>query len=248
MLKRYRLLALILATGLASATVAPAMAISPSVVISADNDDEISDDETSDDVQAPKPRLGKKKRGPAVNDERELSLPPLVIRPPKKGEKLDREDDAEDDEDEDGEDEVLIRPTQKPKTQATPSPTASAASDASTGATTQIASKGSEKFVVAPPTSEVQTSVTEPKSSMDSPAAKTPAGANQSIDPVANVPIQLKNIAPNKKSPADVFVESATVGVAAMAVSAAALGAVALTRGARLRRQAKGEYLYETDN
>ena len=62
------------------------------------------------------------------------------------------------------------------------------------------------------------------------------------------MPVELSSLQPSKKTPADVFVESATVGVGAMAVGAMALGAVAVTRGAKSRREKTAEYLYSSEN
>lgn len=90
-----------------------------------------------------------------------------------------------------------------------------------------------------------------PKRSQDSialpPVVIKPKNSNQKMAP-ANLPVELGSLQPAKKTPADVFVESATVGVGAMAVGAAALGAVAITRGARARREKNAEYLYSSDN
>ena len=79
------------------------------------------------------------------------------------------------------------------------------------------------------------------------PVVIKPSTSNQNMAP-ANVPVELGTVQPAKKTPADVFVESATVGVGAMAVGAVALGAVAVTRGARARREKNAEYLYSSDN
>jgi hypothetical protein len=67
------------------------------------------------------------------------------------------------------------------------------------------------------------------------------------FDPNANKPIQMQNIHPNKKTPADVFIESAQIGVGAMAAGAAVLGVTAAVRGVRFRRQAKTDFIYEVD-
>jgi hypothetical protein len=67
------------------------------------------------------------------------------------------------------------------------------------------------------------------------------------FDPNANKPIQMQNINPNKKTPADVFIESAQIGVGAMAAGAAVLGVTAAVRGARFRRQAQTDFIYEVD-
>lgn len=60
-------------------------------------------------------------------------------------------------------------------------------------------------------------------------------------------PIELADLKPTKKTPADAFVESATVGVGVMAAGALALGAVAMTRGSKTKRDDKSDYLYGGD-
>jgi hypothetical protein len=57
----------------------------------------------------------------------------------------------------------------------------------------------------------------------------------------------VQNINPTKKTPADVFIESAQVGVGAMAAGAAILGVTAAVRGSRFRRQAKTDFIYEVE-
>lgn len=67
------------------------------------------------------------------------------------------------------------------------------------------------------------------------------------FDPNANKPIEMQNIHPTKKTPADVFIESAQIGVGAMAAGAAVLGVATAVRGSRLRRQAKTDFIYEVE-
>jgi hypothetical protein len=67
------------------------------------------------------------------------------------------------------------------------------------------------------------------------------------FDPNANMPIEMQNIHPTKKTPADVFIESAQIGVGAMAAGAAVLGVTAAVRGVRFRRQAKTDFIYEVE-
>lgn len=70
---------------------------------------------------------------------------------------------------------------------------------------------------------------------------------SSAFDPNANRPIEMRNIHPTKKTPADVFIESAQIGVGAMAAGAAVLGVTAAVRGSRLRRQTKTDFLYEVE-
>jgi hypothetical protein len=67
------------------------------------------------------------------------------------------------------------------------------------------------------------------------------------FDPNANQPIDMRNVNPSKKTPADVFIESAQIGVGAMAAGAAVLGVTAAVRGSRFRRQAKSDFIYEVE-
>jgi hypothetical protein len=68
------------------------------------------------------------------------------------------------------------------------------------------------------------------------------------FDPTANQPIQMNQIHPSSKTPADVFIQSAQVGVGAMAAGAAVLGVAAAVRGQRTRREAKTDFIYEVEN
>jgi hypothetical protein len=67
------------------------------------------------------------------------------------------------------------------------------------------------------------------------------------IDP-QNVPaVDVSGINPSAKTPADIFMESATIGLTAMGVGAIALGGVAGVRAIRLRKNPLGDYFYEAD-
>jgi hypothetical protein len=68
------------------------------------------------------------------------------------------------------------------------------------------------------------------------------------FDPNANQPIEMQNVHPSRKTPADVFIESAQIGVGAMAAGAAVLGITAAVRGSRSRREAKTDFIYEVEN
>jgi len=69
-----------------------------------------------------------------------------------------------------------------------------------------------------------------------------------SFDPEANAPIDVNNIHLTSKTPADVFLESAQIGIGAMAAGAALLGVAAAVRGVRFRRQANTDFIYEVEN
>jgi hypothetical protein len=68
------------------------------------------------------------------------------------------------------------------------------------------------------------------------------------FDPTANQPIQMQNVHPSSKTPADVFIQSAQIGVGAMAAGAAVLGIAAAARGQRSRRESKTDFIYEVEN
>ena len=97
--------------------------------------------------------------------------------------------------------------------------------------------------------------VSPPQGGRDVNATVPDAEGNQQViepnsaafDPNANQPIDMQNINPTKKTPADVFIESAQVGVGAMAAGAAILGVTAAVRGSRFRRQAKTDFIYEVE-
>lgn len=65
------------------------------------------------------------------------------------------------------------------------------------------------------------------------------------VDPVANVPIDPKQINPQSSTPADTFFQSASIGLGAMGVGAASLGVVAIRRSIRLRKDPKADFLYQ---
>ena len=97
--------------------------------------------------------------------------------------------------------------------------------------------------------------VSPPQGGQDVSASVPDADGNQQViepnsaafDPNANEPINVQTINPTKKTPADVFIESAQVGVGAMAAGAAILGVTAAVRGSRFRRQSKTDFIYEVE-
>jgi hypothetical protein len=64
-------------------------------------------------------------------------------------------------------------------------------------------------------------------------------------DPAGNVPVDPKSIKANQGSPADVFFNSATVGLGVMGAGALALGGFAVRRSIKLRKDPKADFLYE---
>ncbi len=64
-------------------------------------------------------------------------------------------------------------------------------------------------------------------------------------DPAGNVPVDPKSIKANQGTPADVFFNSATVGLGVMGAGALALGGFAVRRSIKLRKDPKADFLYE---
>ena len=108
--------------------------------------------------------------------------------------------------------------------------------------------EGSERpktdFKVSPPQGGQDVSTTVPDAEGNQQVIEPNSAA---FDPNANEPIKVENINPTKKTPADVFIESAQVGVGAMAAGAAILGVTAAVRGSRFRRQSKTDFIYEVE-
>jgi hypothetical protein len=100
------------------------------------------------------------------------------------------------------------------------------------------------KFTVAPPakSKHSKTQVPDKDGNLQVIEPKTSA-----VDPNANAPIQMDSVHPNAETPADVFMNSAKIGVGAMAVGAIALGATAAVRGARSKRESKTDFIYDVE-
>jgi len=91
--------------------------------------------------------------------------------------------------------------------------------------------------------------VVAPLNAGQNPAGSTAIGSHvQRIDPQAAPPVQVAGIQTSSKTPADLFTESATLGLAAMAVGALAFGGVAGVRAIRLRKQPNDDYFYDGTN
>lgn len=99
-----------------------------------------------------------------------------------------------------------------------------------------------QSFKVAPPGAGPAESVPDANGKPQVIEPKTSA-----FDPNANKPIELADVRVTKKSPADVFIESAQIGVGAMAAGAAVLGVTAAVRGVRFRRQENTDFIYEAE-
>lgn len=109
---------------------------------------------------------------------------------------------------------------------------------------TGSAGKPGTNFKVSPPKGGAGVNTTLPDTAGNEQVIEPNSSA---FDPNANKPIQMRDINPTKKTPADVFIESAQIGVGVMAAGAAVLGVAAAARGARFRRQAKTDFIYEVE-
>ena len=84
-------------------------------------------------------------------------------------------------------------------------------------------------------------------------AASTNLGTNPTstlvdagkADPAANLPVDPKSITPHQATPADTFFQSASVGLGVMGAGVVALGAIAIRRSAKLRKDPKADFLYQ---
>jgi len=154
-------------------------------------------------------------------------IPPVVIRPHQEGDEYGEGDADSDDEDAAG-------GTLPPMPGATPTPGA-----------TEDPTRGEEGFV--PAYNQRGQFVIAP---LGAPLANGDPGAApkvSAIDPQSAPEISMQGVKPATKTPSDIFMESATVGLTAMGVGAIALGGVAGVRAIRLRRNPTDDYFYESE-
>lgn len=71
-----------------------------------------------------------------------------------------------------------------------------------------------------------------------------PPATTRNLNPEAAPPVQIQQVRGPQRTPADVFMESATFGLIAVGAGAIALGGVAGARAIKLRRNPKGDYFY----
>ncbi|MEY4320508.1 MAG: hypothetical protein RLZZ471_449 [Actinomycetota bacterium] len=64
-------------------------------------------------------------------------------------------------------------------------------------------------------------------------------------NPAGNVPVDPTSINPHQGTPADNFFNSATIGLGVMGAGAVALGAVAIRRSIKIRKDPKADFLYQ---
>ena len=147
--------------------------------------------------------------------EGHLSLPPLVIRP-----KRDTDDVAEGsalrfgDDDDEG---MNVTPNSGAASAGTGAASAGTSGDSSSGST-QTAGKASAGFIAVNPAAN-GSGVTVKSGTM--------------VNPQQNTAIDLSNVKITKKTPADVFIQAAQVGLYAMAAGALVLSVIAASRAIR---------------
>jgi hypothetical protein len=163
--------------------------------------------------------------GESWGHEDNHSLPPVVIRP--NGD----DDDEEGDDDEDGGDDeggFVLPGTPGASPSAAPSTNANGAS-----------------YSVSPLLPSVVAG--SPNSPLAPSGADQVVGAN-AINPDASPAIDPTSIRTSAKTPADVFIESATWGLVAMGAGALAIGSAAGVKTLSARRKPNADYFYDSEN
>lgn len=174
-------------------------------------------------LREPKEHIKRRELEQKYGKEGRLSLPPLVIRP-----KRDTDDVAEGSafeiEDEDDEDSATGSPSSNNQVvsgttnKATAGSATAGVSDQSSSGSNQTLGKATAGFIAV------------------NPAAKGSVVAVKSgtmVNPQQNTAIDLSTVNFTKKTPADVFIQAAQVGLYAMAAGALVLSAVAASRAIR---------------
>lgn len=174
--------------------------------------------------------------------ENHHQIPPVIIRPKDDGEKAGHKNESEDsneNDSEDGDDDSagFVVPGPGP----IPSPAPSDSASPSAGSTNSGGIDGSNTG-----TTQIMQYNVSPVGGVAQDLSIEPAEANAgALNPEAAPPVNLAGIEVTAKTPADVFMESATIALTALAIGAVAMGGVASTRALRLRRNPKGDYFYD---
>jgi hypothetical protein len=161
------------------------------------------------------------------------SLPPVVIRP--HGDDDDEDEDEDEDEEDDDEDGFVLPTTPGVDPSAAPSTSPYNSNSNATGANYSVSPllpsvvPGSPLLPLAPGGSDQV------------------VGAN-AINPDAAPAIDPASIRTSAKTPADVFMESATWGLVAMGAGALALGSAAGVKTLSARRKPNADYFYDSEN
>ena len=220
----------VLGTPLALAAPASAAPISPtSKQIFTDRDHEHEDDEDDEDDDDED----------GWSHEDNHSLPPVVIRPHGDDDDDDDEyeDEYEDDEDRDDDDEggFVLPATPGAEPSVAPSASPYDSNGTATGA----------NYSVSPLIPSVVPG--SPTSPLSPNGSEQVVGAN-TINPDAAPAIDPASIRTTAKTPADVFMESATWGLVAMGAGALAIGSAAGLKSLSARRKPNADYFYDSEN
>jgi len=182
--------------------------------------------------------------------ENHHQIPPVVIRPKDdhksgSGHKDDNQSENGDDNESEGDDDGngFVVPGPLPTDAPTPIPSESVAPAPGAVDPGTYSNTATTSFV------QTRSYNVAPVGGVAKGSAIEPAEANRgALNPEAAPPVDIAHVQTSGKSPADVFMESATMALTALAIGAVAMGGVASTRAIRLRRNPKGDYFYEGDN
>jgi hypothetical protein len=169
----------------------------------------------------------------ADHQEGHHQIPPVIIRPHHGG---DDEEDGEDEGDDEGEDDGeggFVVPG--PIDPSNPTPTSDPSVDPLTMNNPTDTTVSTANYSVSPLAGlpgQPQTRGSQPPTN------------SRNLNPEAAPPVQIQQVRGPQRTPADVFMESATFGLLAVGSGALALGGVAGVRAIKLRRNPKGDYFY----
>jgi hypothetical protein len=155
--------------------------------------------------------------------EGKLSLPPLVIRPKRDSDEVTESSAFEVEDDDESSETPTTNTTKVDKTGKASAGSATAGTNG-TGSTSQ--SSGSDAGVGTASAGFIAIN----------PAAKNSlvtSKAGTLVNPKQNVPIEISNVQFTRKTPADMFIQAAQVGLYAMGVGAIALALIAASRAIR---------------
>ncbi len=183
--------------------------------------------------------------------ENHHQIPPVVIRPKDdnksgSGHKDDNQSEGDDNESEDGDDDGggFVIPGPVPTGAPTPN-LSNSGSPAPAPGSTDFGNQGNTDTTGFGQTRSYNVS---PVGGVSQGSSIEPAEANRgALNPEAAPPVDIAHIQTSGKTPADVFMESATIALTALGIGAVAMGGVASTRAIRVRRNPKGDYFYDGD-
>ena len=213
--------------GVPLALTAPASAVTSStaspVFTDRDHKEKSEDDEDSEDED----------EQDTWGHEDNHSLPPVVIRP--HGDDDDEDEGDYEDEGDDDEGGFVLPATPGAEPSVDPSASPYGSKSNANGA----------NYSVSPLMPSVVTG--SPNAPLASSGSEQVVGAH-SINPDAAPAIDPASIRTSAKTPADVFMESATWGLVAMGAGALALGSVAGVKTLSARRKPNADYFYDSEN